>query len=72
MNNRDFLLNLNSNSTTLNTASAMSHSTSHSTKTLLTPSNFNCISSSFAELQKSSSSSEVFFAGSPAFANSPA
>ena len=38
MNNSDPLLN--SSSTTLNTASTMSHSTSHSSKTLLTPSNF--------------------------------
>ena len=72
MNNSDPLLNLNSSSTTLNTASIMSHSTSHSTKTLLTPSNFKCISSPLAELQESSSTLEISFDGSPAFANPPA
>ena len=70
MNNSDPLLN--SSSTTLNTASTMSHSTSHSAKTLLTPSNFKCISSPSAELQESSSTSEISFAGTPASANSPA
>ena len=69
MNNSDPLLN--SSSTTLNTASTMSHSTSHSAKTLLTPSNFKCISSPSAELQESSTS-EISFAGTPASANSPA
>ena len=72
MNNSDPSSNLNSSSAALNTASIMSHSTSHSTETLLTPSNFKCISSLSAELQESSSTSEVSFAGSPAFANSPA
>ena len=67
MNNSDPLLNLNSSSTTLNTASTMSHSTSHSSKTLLTSSNFKCISSPSAELQESFST----FAGTPASANSP-
>ena len=69
MNNSDPLLN--SSSTTLNTASTMSHSTSHSAKTLLTPSNFKCISSPSAELQEFSSTSEISFAGTPASANSP-
>ena len=52
MNNSGTQLNLNSNSTTLNTLSTMSHSISHSTKTLLTPSNFKRTISSSAESQE--------------------